>query len=69
MTIIINEDLCKGCGYCIEICPVNYLRDSKKINKKGYKLPETNESNSCTLCKRCELLCPEMAIDVVKEEA
>ncbi|MFW9949435.1 MAG: ferredoxin family protein [Candidatus Thorarchaeota archaeon] len=68
MMITIDEDLCKGCGYCIEICPVEFLIDSKKINKKGYKIPEKDQSNSCTYCRRCELICPEMAIKVEKEE-
>jgi 2-oxoglutarate ferredoxin oxidoreductase subunit delta len=68
MTIKILEDYCKGCGYCIEICPVEVFKESKRLNKMGYPLPEINNSSSCTYCKRCELICPEIAISVEKEE-
>lgn len=68
MKITILEDLCKGCGYCIEVCPVEIFQESTKINKKGYTLPKVENSDSCTNCKRCELICPELAIDLEKEE-
>jgi len=67
MTIIIQEDLCKGCGYCIEICPVAYLKDSNKMNKKGYMVPEIDNTIVCTFCRKCELICPEIAISIEKE--
>jgi 2-oxoglutarate ferredoxin oxidoreductase subunit delta len=68
MTIKIIEDYCKGCGYCVEICPKQIFKESKKTNKKGYMMPEINGFDSCTYCKKCELICPEMAISVEKEE-
>jgi 2-oxoglutarate ferredoxin oxidoreductase subunit delta len=68
MTIKIIEDLCKGCEYCIEICPEEIFIKSKKLNQRGYSIPEIKNSNSCTYCKRCELICPEMAINIEKEE-
>ena len=67
MTITIQEDLCKSCGYCIEVCPVAYLKDSNKINKKGDMVPEIDNTIACTFCRKCELICPEMAISVEKE--
>jgi 2-oxoglutarate ferredoxin oxidoreductase subunit delta len=68
MSIKILEDYCKGCGYCIEICPVEIFKESKRLNVLGYPLPEINNSDSCTQCKRCELICPEMAIFIEQEE-
>jgi 2-oxoglutarate ferredoxin oxidoreductase subunit delta len=68
MTILITEDLCKGCEYCIEICPEKVFKKSEKMSKRGYSIPEINDSNSCTHCKRCELICPEMAITIEEEE-
>jgi len=68
MTIKIKEGYCKGCGYCVEICPKQIFKESKKLNEKGYMVPEINETDSCTLCRKCELICPEMAINVEREE-
>jgi 2-oxoglutarate ferredoxin oxidoreductase subunit delta len=69
MKFNIIEDYCKGCGYCIEVCPKNVLKESNRINKKGYLLPETQNPKECIYCKKCELICPEMAITIEKEEA
>ncbi|MBU1701260.1 MAG: 4Fe-4S binding protein, partial [Candidatus Eisenbacteria bacterium] len=32
----IFPDECKGCGYCVEECPMNVLMMSEKFNRKGY---------------------------------
>ena len=35
--LYIREDICKGCGLCIEVCPKKILALHKeKINAKGY---------------------------------
>lgn len=68
MKFKIVEEYCKGCGYCIEICPRNVLKESNRLNSKGYMLPETLHLEECIYCKKCELICPEMAITIEKEE-
>lgn len=69
MKFIIVEKYCKGCGYCIEICPKQVIKESNNLNKKGYVLPEIQNIDDCIYCKKCELICPEMAITIEKEEA
>ena len=64
----IKEDWCKGCGICIERCPVNALEESDKLNKKGIRPPKLKENNECNFCRLCELLCPDLAITVIAEE-
>lgn len=64
----IKEDWCKGCGICIERCPVNALEESDKLNKKGIRPPKLKEKNECNFCRLCELLCPDLAITVIAEE-
>lgn len=59
---------CKGCGLCIEKCPVKALSWSKtEINYFGQPVPEVN-SEKCLACGICEQLCPDMAIRVVKKK-
>jgi len=66
--IKIKEEYCKGCGFCVEICPKEVLKQNQKTNERGYILPEVINQDECILCKKCELICPEMAISVIKEE-
>ncbi|MEN3044173.1 MAG: 4Fe-4S binding protein [Candidatus Hydrothermales bacterium] len=65
--VIILEDICKGCSFCIEFCPTNSLSRSEKLNSKGYHFPIFNPEN-CTGCGFCEKICPELAIIVEKVE-
>jgi Pyruvate/2-oxoacid:ferredoxin oxidoreductase gamma subunit/Pyruvate/2-oxoacid:ferredoxin oxidoreductase delta subunit len=58
---------CKGCGLCIEKCPVKALSWSKeKINYFGAPVPQV-DIQKCIACKICEQLCPDMAIKVDKK--
>ncbi|MFQ5999330.1 MAG: ferredoxin family protein [Candidatus Bathyarchaeia archaeon] len=66
--IMIIEDRCKGCGYCIEFCPVKALEYSNKLTMRGVHTPRLKENNNCTGCGLCELLCPDFAIYLEKEE-
>ena len=68
MRISIKREYCKGCEYCIEICPECIFKESDTLNERGYKVPTITNSDNCIHCKKCELICPEMAIEVEKEE-
>jgi 2-oxoglutarate ferredoxin oxidoreductase subunit delta len=60
----IEEKYCKGCGICIEFCPAKVLKASKKMNVRGYFLPESGDMEKCQKCGLCSLLCPDFAITV-----
>ncbi len=56
--ISINKDWCKGCGICIDFCPVKvFIRD---IDGK----PVVKNEDKCTGCMLCSLRCPDFAIEV-----
>lgn len=60
----INQNWCKGCGFCVNFCPTKVLVLSKDYNPKGYHPPEVTDAEKCRDCKFCELICPEFAIYV-----
>jgi 2-oxoglutarate ferredoxin oxidoreductase subunit delta len=66
--IEIKEDWCKGCGICIQRCPVGALEESDKLNKRGIRPPRLKKDNECNNCRLCELICPDLAITVISEE-
>ena len=55
---------CKGCGFCVELCPKHSLHKSTDINSKGYHLIDMHNISECTGCGICEMICPDFAIDV-----
>jgi 2-oxoglutarate ferredoxin oxidoreductase subunit delta len=67
--IEINDNLCKGCDICIEFCPTDVFRKSDKLNRRGYYLPVVARLDECTVCRLCELLCPELAIVLTEKQA
>lgn len=66
--ILIIEDRCKGCSFCVEYCPNDVLELSSKFNKKGYHPPEVVKADMCVNCGFCRMICPEFAIYNVELE-
>lgn len=66
--IVINDDWCKGCGFCYSFCPREVLEKSVKFNVNGYYPAIVINPDRCTGCMLCESLCPDFAI-YVKEAA
>ncbi len=66
--INIDRDLCTGCRICITFCPKDVLDDSDDLNQYGNYFPEVVAKEECIVCRRCELYCPDFAIEVEVEE-
>lgn len=62
--VIIVEQLCKGCGLCVSVCPQETLSLAAEPNSKGYFPALQHAPNQCTACNKCALMCPEIAIKV-----
>ncbi len=57
-------DQCKSCGLCIEICPVKCLAWDEEIIGHFGRPTVKCEIEKCIQCRKCELICPDMAIRV-----
>ena len=64
----INFDIerCKGCELCILACPINIIKMSTKLNKKGFHYAEIIDKEKCTGCGMCFQMCPDLAIEIEK---
>jgi 2-oxoglutarate ferredoxin oxidoreductase subunit delta len=65
--VIIDTELCKGCGLCVEACPRKILALSKEFNKAGHHPAVLLEPDKCIYCLACARLCPDLAITITKE--
>jgi len=63
--VILIEDRCKGCNYCIEFCPRKVFEQGKKLNQIGIHPPRIRDSSLCVGCGVCEEICPDFAIFLV----
>ena len=65
-TVEIHTDLCKGCVFCVDVCPEEVLSMSDMINARGYRFA-VYAGERCTGCGVCFYNCPEpSAITVYK---
>jgi len=62
--IKIDRDLCTGCGICIRFCPKDVLGESEELNQYGNHFAEVIAPEECIVCRRCELYCPDFAVEV-----
>ena len=65
--IYLNEELCKGCFLCINVCPKKVYTPSGVINHKGVKVP-LFDVDKCIKCRLCTLMCPDQAIDIEDDD-
>jgi ferredoxin len=61
MKVIVDQDICIGCGRCMEICPAVFYLD-ESIGKSEVIDPEACEFVGC--CEAAEENCPVEAITV-----
>ena len=68
-TISINEDRCKGCELCIQVCPKDLIHSATHFSARGYRPAIlVDPEGQCTGCLLCSTICPDVAITVYREK-
>ena len=63
----IDDNLCKGCGLCVSVCPKNVLEISAQLNAKGYFPAMQARPQDCIKCALCCTMCPDVAISISED--
>ncbi len=62
--VILNSENCKGCYYCIHLCPFDVFEVSADINRGGYFPVDVAREEVCTGCMLCYFICPDFALGI-----
>lgn len=61
--IKLDQNKCKSCYLCIDVCPYKLLKKSSHIGSTGELTVEFSDTeNKCIGCAQCAIVCPEIAI-------
>lgn len=63
--VVVSEEMCKACSFCISICPVDVFAWRDKPNKIGWVPVWVSHEENCVGCMLCYQICPDFCIDVV----
>jgi len=66
--IYIQSERCKGCRFCMPVCPKGVIGSASRINQAGYTPAVVIEekANECTGCTACAIMCPDVAISIYR---
>jgi len=59
--IKLDRDLCKKCRICVDTCPMDVFSFNELEG------PKIEDEEKCIACEKCVIMCPDFAIEIVKE--
>lgn len=63
MAVTVLKERCKGCNYCLSVCPKDAIYLSGALNKQGYEYAAADEEK-CIGCGMCYTMCPESVFEI-----
>ena len=65
--VVVGEDMCKACGFCLNICPVDVFAWRTTANRLGWFPMYVAKEEHCVGCMLCYQICPDFCIDVAQK--
>jgi NAD-dependent dihydropyrimidine dehydrogenase PreA subunit len=62
--VVIGEDMCKACGFCLHICPTDVFAWRTITNQIGWFPMYVAHEENCIGCMLCYQICPDFCINV-----
>lgn len=66
--VVFQEDYCKSCSLCLNVCPQDIIYLSNQLNGKGYRPATVTDQDACISCMKCAQICPDAVITVYRPE-
>ncbi|WP_130862098.1 4Fe-4S binding protein [Bacilliculturomica massiliensis] len=63
MTVTVLKERCKGCNYCLKVCPKEAISPAQSLNNQGYECVTVDEER-CISCGMCYIMCPESVFEI-----
>jgi NAD-dependent dihydropyrimidine dehydrogenase PreA subunit len=60
----VNSAICKGCGYCSQVCSLGVFDRSDRFNPIGYQPLVAAQPERCMGCLRCLYICPDFCVTI-----
>lgn len=64
--VTFQEDYCKSCSLCVNVCPTEIIFLADQLNGKGYRPATVTDQESCISCMKCAQICPDSVITVYR---
>jgi 2-oxoglutarate ferredoxin oxidoreductase subunit delta len=64
--VVFNENHCKSCSLCVQVCPTNVIFLADYLNGKGYRPAAVTDQEHCISCAKCAQICPDAVISVYR---
>ena len=62
--VVIAEDMCKACGFCLNVCPTPVFEYRTAPNRLGWFPAYVKHEEHCVGCMLCYQICPDFCIQV-----
>ncbi|HLI25487.1 MAG TPA: 4Fe-4S dicluster domain-containing protein [Chloroflexota bacterium] len=65
--VILSREMCKACGFCLNVCPTDVFEWDKRVNSAGWFPVRVAREEHCVGCMLCFQLCPDFCLTIERK--